>query len=400
MAQITQGLLDILSGSRNSPYAGLLSPDVRANAQNQALLDASLTMLAGSRGLPGQGRPRTGELLARSFGQGRQSFNAAADAALRNQMVQQQIAAADRTQEMNARIGQIFANGEVTPQQLLQAAAIANSFGDFTTGNEFATQAEAMSPDPVERPPELAAFDEWLKGNPGKNYEDYLRFKATLDQTPPKPDRVPIGETENLLIRTTDPEGNPVYKPVPVGSTYEDLEGQDVVRRSVVEAEEEDREREELARIMRADMTRDFARASVLLSSGEVGGRWKTLIGWTANSPAYNEMKNLIDKLKGTFTLTALADAKARGITFGALSEQEMRTVADSVGALDITQDPAVTALQLAKIADVLESKGELNNNALPSGFMNLIREQRRKGGYVGDGGSGDVMKRYQLEPK
>lgn len=397
MAQITQGLLDILSGSRNSPYSGLLSPDVRANAQNQALLDASLTMLAGSRGLPGQGRPRTGELLARSFGQGRQSFNAAADAALRNQMVQQQIAAADRTQEMNARIGQIFANGQVTPEQLLKAAAIANSFGDFAMGNEFATQAKAMSPDPVERPAELAGFDEWLKSNPGGTYEDYLRFKATLDQTPPKPDRLPIGETNDLFIRATDPEGNVVYKPVPVGSTYEDLEGQDVVRRSDVEEEEEDREREEMARIMRADMTRDFARASVLLSSGEVGGRMKTLGGLIANSPAYNEMKNLINKLKGTFTLTALADARARGITFGALSQKEMQTVADSVGALDITQPPGVIALQLAKIAEVLERQGDLNGEALPLSFMELIRKQRSEGGTVLKDDNGDLYEKYSL---
>lgn len=397
MAQITQGLLDILSGSRNSPYAGLLSPDVRANAQNQALLDASLTMLAGSRGLPGQGRPRTGELLARSFGQGRQSFNTAADAALRNQMVQQQIAAANRTQEMNARIGQIFANGQVTPEQLLKAAAIANSFGDFETGNELATQADAMRPDPVERPAELAGFDEWLKSNPGGTYEGYRRFEESLERTPPKPDRLPIGDTENLLIRKTDPEGNTVYKPVPVGATYEDLEGQDVVRRSAVEEEEEDLERVEMARIMRADMTRDFARASVLLSSGEVGGRWKTLIGWTVNSPAYNEMNNLINKLKGTFTLKALADAKERGITFGALSEQEMRTVADSVGALDITQDPGVTALQLAKIAEVLGRKGDLNENVLPLSFMELIRKQRSEGGTVLKDDSGDLYEKYSL---
>ena len=104
-----------------------------------------------------------------------------------------------------------------------------------------------------------------------------------------------------------------------------------------------------------------------IISGEETGKRW-LFSGWGIVPERRLEFSRFIaavDKIKSTLTFDNMADMKARGITFGSLSDTELQQVSDTVGKLDAHGNPRLAVQELAEIYRMLS--GELEDLKLQS---------------------------------
>lgn len=85
------GLLDFLTPDQQQA--------LRQQATTQGLLGLGSALLQGSTGAPGQGRPRLGQLLGQAIPAGLQGYQGGMDQALRNILLSQQMADAQRQRQ-------------------------------------------------------------------------------------------------------------------------------------------------------------------------------------------------------------------------------------------------------------------------------------------------------------
>lgn len=117
-----------------------------------------------------------------------------------------------------------------------------------------------------------------------------------------------------------------------------------------------------------ASLGEDFeAKLDDIISGEETGRRWISS-GWGLVPDSRLEFSRFIaavDKIKSTLTFDNMADMKKRGITFGSLSDSELRQVSDTVGKLDAHGNPRLAVQELAVIYRKLS--GELDDLKLQS---------------------------------
>jgi hypothetical protein len=391
MANIREGLLNLVSGAPNSPYRGLLSPAASERARNTSLTDASIAMMLGSTGAPGAPAPTFMQALAGGLQSGRNSYGQVADAEIINRQALQQIQAAQKAQLGQEALARHFAVNPITPESLKTGARIAASFSDMATYKALLDQIATITPDAVtltDNQKDYQAYKDSLP--PGEIPKSWLEYqKAVSGKTPPaeaKPDRIPEVTRADMLIVTIDPITKELSKtPPPFGTTWDklaELESAGVTIESQSQNETTAQKTRQAAakKYDVQSLSTDLMSVHNLLMSGQTGGIMKTWIGRATNDETTAALGNLYSSLKSQFTLTKLAEAKAKGITFGALSDGEREMVARSVGVLEQTQNPQLQLVELSRIVGAFARHGLVDTSGFSNEFLQLAEKYAREG--------------------
>ena len=391
MANIREGLLNLVSGAPNSPYRGLLSPAASERARNTSLTDASIAMMLGSTGAPGAPAPTFMQALAGGLQSGRNSYGQVADAEIINRQALQQIQAAQKAQLGQEALARHFAVNPITPESLKTGARIAASFSDMATYKALLDQIATITPDAVtltDNQKDYQAYKDSLP--PGEIPKSWLEYqKAVSGKTPtaPKADRIPQATIEDIIIRTVDPAtGDIVETAAPVGMTFDELEaleqqeGVTIESRTRIEGANLKATQDEAKKGDIKILSSDLLSIEELLTGGNTGGRLRSAVGFATNNDEFNELGNLYDKLKAQFTLTKLAEAKAKGVTFGALSDGERMMVANSIGKLERTQSAELQRLELSRIVGAFARHGLVDTSGFSPAFLELAEKNAREG--------------------
>ena len=392
MANIREGLLNLVSGAPNSPYRGLLSPEASNRARNTSLTDASIAMMLGSTGAPGAPAPTFMQALAGGLQAGRKTYGQVADAELLNRKALQQINTSQRTQAGQEALARHFAMNPITPDSLKTGARIAASFGDMATYKALLEQIETITPKAVadERTDEEKNYERYVKSVPVGTAMSFLAFRnAVSGKTPPaaaKETRIPQDTLEDMFFVRTDPEtSESVETAAPFGMTYEELEELELEGVTLRSRKRTDaaaaKTRKEAARDTDIKgLSNDLLSIERLLAGGNTGGRLRSAVGFFTNDDEFNELGNLYDKLKAQFTLTKLAEAKDKGVTFGALSDGERMMVANSIGKLERLQSPELQRLELSRIVGAFARHGLVDTSGFSPAFLELAEKNAREG--------------------
>jgi hypothetical protein len=389
MANIREGLLNLVSGAPNSPYRGLLSPEASNRARNTSLTDASIAMMLGSTGAPGAPAPTFMQALAGGLQAGRKTYGQVADAELLNRKALQQINTSQRTQAGQEALARHFAVNPITPDSLKTGARIAASFGDMATYKALLEQIATITPEPVEAPKttdDLIEYDRDVKQGYIGTFRDYMKSKETPTAAA-KADRIPQDTIADIIITRIDPvTGEIVKTPAGFGMTFKELEALELQEGVAIESrtridEAAAKTRKEAARDTDIDLlSNDLLSVERLLTGGNTGGRVKSFVGYLMNDNETAELGNLYAKLKAQFTLKELASAKDKGVTFGALSDGERIMVAESIGRLEQTQDPELQRLELSRIVGAFARHGLVDTSGFSPAFLNLAEKNAREG--------------------
>lgn len=382
MPNIREGLLNLVSGAPDSPYRGLLSPEADNRARGRSLTDASLAMMLGSTGAPGAPAPTFMQALSRGLQAGRNTYGNVADAEIINRQALQQIQAGQRAQAGQAALSRHFATNPISPESLKAGARIALSFGDTETYKALLEQISTITPEAVadERTNDERNYDRTVLQGSDSTFESYMQSK----EPPPaaeKPDRIPQNTLEDMVIIRTDAFGNETKSAVPFGTTWDQYEalrleeGVTIKSRVRLEDAELKRKQDDARKADVELLSTDLLSIETLLTGGNTGGRIKSAIGFIANTDEYNELDNLYEKLRAQFTLTTLAEAKAKGITFGALSDGERIMVANSVGRLEQSQSPELQRLELSRIVGAFARHGLVDESRFSPEFLALAKQ-------------------------
>lgn len=382
MPNIREGLLNLVSGAPDSPYRGLLSPEADNRARGRSLTDASLAMMLGSTGAPGAPAPTFMQALSRGLQAGRNTYGNVADAEIINLQALQQIQAGQRAQAGQAALSRHFATNPISPESLKVGARIALSYSDMETYKALLEQISTITPEAVadERTDDEKHYERIVKQGSKLTFEQWMQSL----KTPPaaeKPDRIPHDVVEDMLIERAGEDGQIVVTAASLGMTYGELEqlqadpNVKIKSRTRVEEEELKTGQEEAKKTDIELLSNDLLSIESLLTGGNTGGRIKSGIGFIANTDDYNELDNLYEKLRAQFTLTTLAEAKAKGITFGALSDGERIMVANSVGRLEQSQSPELQLLELSRIVGAFARHGLVDESRFSPEFLALAKQ-------------------------
>jgi len=110
---------------------------------------------------------------------------------------------------------------------------------------------------------------------------------------------------------------------------------------------------------LRIQVGEDFEENLDKIISGDKTG-WRWLAGGRSSPDAklkFDTFVANVDRIKSIMTFENMAEMKAAGITFGALSDSELAQVASTVGALDARENPRLAAKELARIYKDLKEK-------------------------------------------
>ena len=127
---LSQGLLNLVSGSNVSQFGGLLSPEEQGAARTQAMMNAGLAILTRGAGQPGAGKPSFGEVLSQGLLAGQQGYQQSAQNLIHGRLLQQESARLAEAQQRTNAMKEIFSDQNLTrPEMLSQASQLAMTGG-------------------------------------------------------------------------------------------------------------------------------------------------------------------------------------------------------------------------------------------------------------------------------